>query len=135
LSKQYQINYSEETLKFKSEADLNAYLQKNLTNPNFLCYENISVEVPGICYITVKVETQKEAASIGWQIIESDLKKLGANKEDDYVIGYSPSLETPGMYKYSVGLSKELYDKLNNAAYVKGPWIKSMKEIITYWKK
>lgn len=135
LSKQYPINYTTKFLKFKTSTEFSTFINKNLSNSNFLCYEDVSEGMDGVCTITIKVESQEKPVSKGWDIIEADLKKLGAEKVEDYIISYSPSFDTPNIYKYNVRLSKKLYDKLNNSAYTKGSWTMNMKEIITYWKK
>ena len=69
-------------------------------------------------------------------MIESELKKLGV-KEDDYILSYSPSFDTPDVYKYELRTSKALFDRLTNPAFIKGKWTVNQKsfEILTYWKK
>jgi len=135
LSKQYPINYTTKLLEFKTATEFAAFIKKNISDPRFLCYEDVSEGMDGICAITIKVESAEKPVSKGWEIIETDLKKLGAEKVEDYIISYSPSFDTPNIYKYNVRLSKKLYDKLTNSAYTKSNWTMNMKEVITYWKK
>jgi hypothetical protein len=135
LAKDYPLSYTAKVMKFKKEEEFNAFLKKYNSYPNFLCFEDITEELEGICPIAVKITTKDKPASKGWEIIENDLKKLGAKKDEDYIISYKPNFDNTGTYHYEVRLSKKLYDKLNNPAYTKGKWTMNLKEIITYWKK
>lgn len=122
-------------MKFKKEEEFNAFLKKYNSDPNFLCFEDITEDLEGICIIEIKITTKDKPASKGWEIIENDFKKLGAKKDEDYIISYRPTSKNTDTYHYEVRLSKKLYGKLNNRSYVKGKWIMNLKEIVTYWKK
>lgn len=134
LAKSYPLNYTAKIMKFKKEDEFNAFIKSHKSDVKFLCFEDITEELEGICSITVKVASKDKPASKGWDTIENDLKKLGAKEEEDYIISYKPSFDNTGIYHYSVRLSRKLYDKLNNTAYTKGKWTMNLKEIITYWK-
>lgn len=123
-------------MEFKNEQQLKAYVKKYFSDPKFICYDNLSNDSEGLGVITIKIESKDKPASKGWDMIESELKKLGV-KKDDYILSYSPSFDTPDIYKYELRTSKGIFDKLTNPAFVKGKWTVNQKsfEILTYWKK
>ena len=135
LAQAYPLTYTARIMKFKKEEEFAGFLKKYKPDPTFLCFEDITEELEGICSMTVKIASGDKPASQGWDIIENDLKKIGAEKEIDYIISYKPAQENTDIYHYQVRLNKKLYDKLNNPAYAKGKWTMNIKEIITYWKK
>ena len=136
IAKDFPLTYKANLKKFKNDQELKAYVKKYTSDPKFICYENISNDSEGIGVITIKVESNDKPVSKGWDMIKSELKIIGA-KDEDYILSYSPSFDTPGVYKYMLRTSKALFDKLTNPAFVKEKWTINRKsfEILTYWKK
>jgi hypothetical protein len=136
IAKDFPLTYKASLKKFKNDQELKAYVKKYTSDPKFICYENISNDSEGIGVISIKVESNDKPVSKGWDMIKSELKIIGA-KDEDYILSYSPSFDTPGVYKYVLRTSKALFDKLTNPAFVKEKWTINQKsfEILTYWRK
>jgi hypothetical protein len=136
IAKNFPLTYKASLKEFKNGQELKKFLQKYLSDPKFICFENISNDSEGIGVITIKIESTDKPVSKGWDIIKNELKKIGA-KDDEYILSYSPSFDTPGVYKYNLRSSKALFNKLTNPALTKVNWSVNQKtfELLTYWKK
>ena len=128
LAKTYPLKYSTKLMKFTRGEDYDAFRKKHQNDPGFLGFEDWTEELEGSGSITMNATNT--SASEGWATIEKDLKALGAVKEKDYILSYSPAKN-----EYKVQSSSRLWNKLQNSKYKKGKWVLNVKEIMTYWKK
>lgn len=135
LANTFPLNYYTKLVKFKTESEYNKFIDKHKNDTAFLCFEDITEELEGITTISIKIENSDKPADKGWNIIEKDLQKIGAKKNEDYILSYTPTFDNTHIYKFQVRLNKKTYDKLNNPMYSKSSWTMNVKEIITYWRK
>lgn len=131
--KKYPISYKAKWLTFDTKQQFDNFIQTHNSDSTFLCYEDNTLEYPGSGIIYVKKDKDINTSPKAEKLLENAFKRLTPN-EDDYSIGLLFDEGNVSQYKYEIECSKELFDKVNNAKFIKGRWIQNKFELLTYWR-
>ncbi len=133
MNRLYPIEHKAVWVTFDSKSELDDYLRKHENNDSFLCFQDNTHELPGVGAVYVRKNSQLSNVSKCETLLEKEISKH--TRKDDYSVGLLFDEGNVDEIKFEVECSKELFQKITNPSFRKGPWRQNKIQLLTYWKK